>query len=98
MKYALEVPAVRSSQEKQERVILKDALQDSRSSSINDPSPDDPLSQKVVHQQEQEDYASWVLHRTHNCLENWRSCSILSPGPILSEIRYRDDPGTPSPI
>ena len=98
MKYALEVTAVKSSQEKQERLILKDALQESRSSSINDPSPDDPLSQKVVQQQEQEDYGSWVLHRMHNCLENWRRCSILSPGPIFSEIRYRDDPVTPSPI
>jgi hypothetical protein len=48
VKYALELPPVKTSQDKTERLILKDVLQDSRSSSIYEPNPDNKLNQKVV--------------------------------------------------
>jgi len=53
---------------------------------------------RVLDSEELESFESWAVHRGQNCLEGWRRCHIVNPGPVLSEVKFQDDAGNYFPM
>lgn len=94
LRYALDIPSNISKEPvKLEEIRIRDLMSESKASSIyGDVEHSNRLDTRVIDLKEEDIYDSWALYRGQGCLESWRKCMIVNPGPVLSQIKYLNDP------